>query len=67
MITERRSQPREYDPHVLTKATFHLDGLSTDTKPKPKYDNVEIRNGSDFLELDTQNISFYDEDAQDWV
>lgn len=67
MITERRSQPREYDPHVLTKATFHLDGLSGDEKPKKTYDGVAIRNGSDFLELDTQNISFYSETDEDWV
>lgn len=42
-------------------------GLSTDTKPKVKYGDLKILNGSSFLEMDTQLVFFYDGAADDWL
>ena len=42
-----------------------LRGLSTDTKPT-KIGDKTIENGSVFVEIDTQNISFYDGESQEW-
>ena len=42
-----------------------LRGLSTDTKPT-KIDNVDIGNGSVFIEIDTQAIYFYDLTNKEW-
>lgn len=43
-----------------------LRGLSTDTKPT-KIGNVTIDNGSVFVEIDTQKLSFYDLDSETWM
>ena len=37
-------------------------GLSDDTKPTDG-----VPNGSSFLEMDTQDIYFFDSDSNDWV
>ena len=42
-----------------------LRGLSTDTKPT-KIDGKDIANGSVFIEIDTQKISFFDETSKEW-
>lgn len=42
-----------------------LRGLSTDTKPTAIGIN-NIANGSTFVEIDTGNIYFYDEENQEW-
>ena len=42
-------------------------GLSTDTKPTVKYDDLKIINGSTFFEMDTQQVFFYDGDTDDWL
>lgn len=42
-----------------------LRGLSTDTKPT-EIGNKTIGNGSVFIEIDTQNVSIYNEDSQQW-
>ena len=39
------------------KEVVHLAGLSTDTKPI----DVNFATGSDFLEVDTTDVYFYDE------
>ncbi len=49
------------------KIEFELRGLSTDAKPTPKFGGVDIANGSIFLELDTQNLYFYDEASNTWL
>lgn len=43
------------------------DGLSTDTKPTKEYNGHKIANGSSFFEIDTQDISFYDESTESWL
>ena len=43
-----------------------LRGLSTDTKPKSLTDG-DIDNGSVFIEIDTQDIYFYDKKSKEWV
>lgn len=42
-------------------------GLSTDTKPTVKFYSLPILNGSTFFEMDTQEVYFYDGDADDWL
>lgn len=46
---------------------FSFQGLSTDEKPIGKYEELKIGNGSSFLELDTKEIYFYDQENQAWV
>jgi hypothetical protein len=57
--TPRKKQNKTYE--------FSFTGLSTDEKPTGIYRNFKIANGSTFLEMDTQKISFYDEEGQTWV
>lgn len=40
---------------------MHFRGLSSDTKPDG------MPNGSDFLEIDTGKMWYYDEDSGDWL
>lgn len=42
-----------------------LRGLSTDTKPTT-IDGKELANGSVFVEIDTQKISFFDAENEQW-
>lgn len=49
------------------KVTFEFRGLSTDTKPTTTYGGVPIGNGSVFIEMDTEDLLFYDEATNDWV
>ena len=39
---------------------MHYRGLSTDTKP-------DAPNGSDFLEMDSGKVWYFDADSGDWV
>lgn len=56
----------EMKPAVNNKAMFTFYGLSTDDKPVDKFERVEILNGSAFLEVDTQDVKFYDAENQSW-
>jgi len=51
----------------LNKTSFEFRGLSTDTKPTNKYKDVNIANGSLFIEMDTEDLFFYNEDTSSWV
>lgn len=42
-------------------------GLSSDTKPTVKWDSSPILNGSTFLEMDTQEVYFYDGGTDAWL
>lgn len=42
-------------------------GLSTDTKPTVKYNDLPILNGSTFFEMDTQSCYFYDGGTDTWL
>lgn len=42
-----------------------LRGLSTDEKPT-QIGDVQIDNGSVFVEIDTQKLSFFDGDSMSW-
>ncbi len=46
--------------------TLSFKGLSTDTKPVETFQGLEIPNGSSFLEIDTQNMVFYDAENKTW-
>lgn len=50
-----------------TTNELSFKGLSTDTKPTVKYDDLAIINGSTFFEMDTQEVYFYDGDTDDWL
>lgn len=50
-----------------TTNELSFKGLSTDTKPTVKYDDLAIINGSTFFEMDTQQVFFYDGDTDDWL
>lgn len=50
-----------------TTNELSFKGLSTDTKPTVKYDDLPIINGSTFFEIDTQEVYFYDGDTDDWL
>ena len=52
---------------TTTKSNWSFKGLSTDTKPTGTYGGVEIENGSSFLEMDTKDLTFYDEASSSWV
>lgn len=45
---------------------LELRGLSTDEKPTMIGD-ANIENGSVFIEIDTQNIYFYDLASKEWI
>lgn len=51
----------EYD-----KAVFQFAGLASDTKPTPLYNNLYIANISSYVEIDTGDISLYDEENSVW-
>lgn len=55
---------------TVTKNTqeniLSFKGLSTDTKPTEAFQGLEIPNGSSFLEIDTQNMVFYDAENKTW-
>lgn len=44
-----------------------LRGLSTDTKPTTAYGDLDIRNGDQFLEMDTGNVYFYNKETETWI
>lgn len=48
-------------------ALFSFSGKSSDTKPTGEVSGIQIGNGSSFLEIDTQDIKFYDGDTDSWV
>ena len=45
--------------------TGELRGLSTDSKPT-EINGLKIGNGSVFIEIDTENIVFYDGENEEW-
>lgn len=49
------------------RAKFSFTGKSTDTKPVGNHEGVKIANGSTFLEVDTHQIMFYDEEGNEWL
>ena len=50
-----------------TTNELSFKGLSTDTKPTVKYNDLKIINGSTFFEMDAQQVFFYDGDTDDWL
>lgn len=44
-----------------TNMAMHYRGLSSDTKP------ANAPNGSDFLEIDTGKVWYFDKDSGDWL
>lgn len=47
--------------------TLAFKGLSTDTKPTLEFEGLEIKNGSSFFEMDTQDVYFYDGGTNTWL
>ena len=50
----------------LNVISFEFRGLSGDDKPLGTYNGTKIANGSIFIEIDTQEIYFYDEANNEW-
>lgn len=48
------------------RSTFSFKGLADDTKPIGTWEGAIIENGSSFLEIDTQNVVFFDRENQTW-
>lgn len=46
---------------------LELSGLSTDVKPIGEVNGARIMNGSTYFEMDTCNISVYDEENRRWL
>lgn len=42
-------------------------GLSTDTKPTTTFNEIPIRNGFWFYEIDTQDLYMFNEASSTWV
>lgn len=47
--------------------TLSFKGLSTDTKPTQTFNGLDIKNGSSFFEMDTQDVYFYDGGTDSWL
>ncbi len=47
-------------------STFSFKGLAADTKPTGTWKGTIIENGSSFMEIDTQNLFFYDRENETW-
>lgn len=41
-------------------------GLSTNAKPTPS-DTLELHNGDRYIEMDTGNVFFWDEENAEWL
>ena len=50
-----------------TSVELSFKGLSTDTKPTVKFDDIPITNGSSFFEMNTQECYFYDGATDSWL
>ena len=50
-----------------TSIELSFKGLSTDTKPTVKFEDIPITNGSSFFEMDTQDVYFYDGAIDSWL
>lgn len=61
-IVKRENYKINADSYELL---VELRGLSTDTKPTA-IDGIDICNGSSFVEIDTQDIYFYDSVSETW-
>ncbi len=48
-------------------ATFAFKGMAADSKPTGTWEGTTIKNGSSFLEMDTQEVHFYDAENETWV
>lgn len=59
--------PHENNGVFNQAAFFEFRGLSTDDKPTDTYDGSLISTGSAFLETDTGEVYFYDEDLSEWT
>lgn len=60
-ITKARTDESEKKSYIVGE--FY--GLSTDTKPTV-FEGSYVDNGSVFIEIDTQNIAFYDLENTSW-
>lgn len=68
MVTIYNIKKSEMENHPNGEVFYLLElrGLSADTKPT-SIENGSIENGSSFIEMDTQDIYFYDGDSKKWI
>lgn len=63
MITILNAQFSHYSANGVSVNVYSFAGKSTDTKPTTE----DVGNGSDFIEMDTSKVYFYDEAGQSWL
>lgn len=67
MITAQKQElTAENTKERLNVISFEFRGLSDDDKPVNTYNGTKIANGSVFIEIDTEDIYFYDEENSEW-
>ena len=44
-----------------------IKGLSSDTKPTTTFEGYMIKNGDNFLEMNTGSLFFFNEDTKTWI
>ena len=69
MITIVSSTPSPsitIDGVARSRELFRFAGLASDIKPVTEYNNILIRNGSTFIEIDTGKEYLYDEEGGKW-
>ena len=52
---------------IVSSVNSVLYGLSTDEKPIGTFNDLEIPNGAQFIEMDSKEIKFYDAENSAWV
>ncbi len=70
MITIVSSTPSPsivIDGVTRSRELYRFTGLAADTKPVTEYNNILIRNGSIFIEIDTGKSYLYDEEGGKWI
>lgn len=50
-----------------TNHPITFKGKSTDTKPVGIWAGIELKNGDQFMEMDSGEVYFYDGDINSWI
>lgn len=52
---------------TLEAGVWQFTGLHDDEKPTQEWEDSKILNGSNFFEMDTLSVSFYDGATDTWI
>lgn len=67
IISSKAAPPKTVDGAAKSRELFVFAGLSSDEKPATEYKGILIRNGSNFIEMDTGTTYMYDEEGEAWA